>query len=89
MTPCWKHLLNLKYDSDPLFYLKVHEAGITTSIVRDREIDDRWTELKIVIEEGDIKPYSKYEPKFSTDYCKGFDAALEWVEGQMKWLEEK
>ena len=89
MTPCWKHLLNLKYDSDPLFYLKVHEAGITTSIVRDREIEGRWTELKIMIEEGDIKPYSKYVPEFSIDYCKGFDAALEWVESLIKELEEK
>jgi len=50
MTPCWKHLLNLKYDSDPLFYLKVHEIDITMSIVRDREIDGRWEKLKRQIE---------------------------------------
>ena len=89
MTPCWKHLMNLKYDSDPLFYLKVHETDITSSIVRDREAEDKWTTLKNKIEDGDVQPYTKYDPDFSIDYCKGFDAALVWVEGQMKWLEEK
>jgi predicted ATP-dependent serine protease len=65
------------------------EGKCVKCIVRDRESEDKWTELKIMIEEGDIKPYSKYEPKFSTDYCKGFDAALEWVESLIKELEEK
>jgi len=51
--------------------------------------EEQWEELKSIIEEGDIKPYSKYVPEFSIDYCKGFDAALEWVEGQINWLEEK
>ena len=51
--------------------------------------EERWEELKKMIEEGDVQPYTKYDPDFSIDYCKGFDAALVWVESLLKKLEEK
>ena len=86
MTPCWKHLLNLKYDSDPLFYLKVHEIDITTSIVRDREIDGRWEKLKSRIEQEILDLCDKVGDKTVREICAEQDAMMR-IQEIMKEIE--